>query len=333
MTATEPSLYSLQLNRVLGPSLCPSKRWYAVSSEWFNRPRDFSAGALLKDEIVEVSIYDLIDQNGARVIPSLFGSTWKKDVVVVSTLFGILARALRKNNQNENKVLSSIEFKAIKDIINGLPIEEMARTKEFPANVPDTPPSSPKESKQPHNVSPCSAETKTPFETLENLESVSMGPRLKMRQSGAVAKRCVDEVQDRFTSSGSLLGKAFGYGFLYCDQMRQDYIKDAVSTTLSTVAQKQGIRKAIHNMLHDELNQQYLESIRVPDWIQLYVKLSTMIPNRSWQTLLNFLNIGRTGVSVFLLFHLSSTVADGAKGGGRGVGVGRRDVVGEDSNL
>ena len=34
------------------------------------------------------------------------------------------------------------------------------------------------------------------------------------------------------------------------------------------------------------------------------MKLSTMIPNRSWQTLLNFLDIGRTEVSVFLSSHL-----------------------------
>ena len=322
MTANEPLPYSLRLNRVFGPSLCPSKRWYAVSSEWFNRPRDFSAGPLLKDEIIEVSIYDLIDQNGAQMIPSLFGSTWKKDVVVVSTLFGILARALKKNNQNENKVLSSIEFKVLKAFRS----RKWREQKSFPPMCPILLHLRQRNQNSPimsHHV----AQTKTPFEILENLESVSMGPRLKMRQSGAVAKRCVDEVQDRFTKSGSLLGKAFGNGFLYCDQGRQEYIKDAVSTTLSTVAQKQGIRKAIHNMLHDELNQQYLESIRVPDWIQLYVKLSTMIPNRSWQTLLNFLNIGRTGVSVFILFHLSSTVAHVglAPSGGRG----RRDVVGE----
>ena len=81
-----------------------------------------------------------------------------------------------------------------------------------------------------------------------------MGPRVKMRQTEAVAKKCMDEVQDRLTSIGTLLGKAFGYGFLYCDQGRKDYIKDVISTALNTVAQRQGARKAIQNMLHDELN-------------------------------------------------------------------------------
>ena len=39
------------------------------------------------------------------------------------------------------KVLFSIEFKAIKDVISALPIEELAGSNRFPANVPDTPPS------------------------------------------------------------------------------------------------------------------------------------------------------------------------------------------------
>ena len=42
----------------------------------------------------------------------------------------------------------------------------------------------------------------------------------------------MDEVQDRLTSVGTLLGKAFGYGFLYCEQGRKDYIKYVISTAL-----------------------------------------------------------------------------------------------------
>ena len=93
--------YSLRLSRLFRPSLCLSKDWYAVSSEWFKRPRDFSAGALVKDEMMEVSMYELVNYNGARRLPSFFGSTWKKDMVIVSTLFGILVRTLRKSTQND----------------------------------------------------------------------------------------------------------------------------------------------------------------------------------------------------------------------------------------
>ena len=125
-------------------------------------------------------------------------------------------------------------------MINALPIEQIAGSNRFPANVPDTPPSSPEQShlKNSKNGSSRSAETSTSFETIENLENMSIGPRIKMRQTGDVAEKCLDEVRDRLTSVGPL-GKAFGYGFLYCDQGRKDYIKDVISTALNTVAQKQ----------------------------------------------------------------------------------------------
>jgi len=55
-------------------------------------------------------------------------------------------------------------------------------------------------------------------------------------------------------------------------------------------------------MFSEDLNQKYLEAQRDPDGVQLNVKLSTKLPNKSWQTLLNFLNIGHSGVSLCLIF-------------------------------
>ena len=52
----------------------------------------------------------------------------------------------------------------------------------------------------------------------------------------------MDEVQDRLTSIGTLLGKAFGYGFLYCEQGRKDYIKYVISTALKKKSKVQGKR-------------------------------------------------------------------------------------------
>ena len=57
---------------------------------------------LFKNDILEVSIHDLVDENGARVNPSWFGSSRKKDLVVVATVFGILGRALRRKNIDED---------------------------------------------------------------------------------------------------------------------------------------------------------------------------------------------------------------------------------------
>ena len=80
------------------------------------------------------------------------------------------------------------------------------------------------------------------------------------------------------------------------------FVTDLMSSAVYTVAEKQGVRKALSRMLSDDLKRKYLEAQRVPDWVQLYLKLSTKLPNKSWQTRLNFLNIGRSGVSLCLLF-------------------------------
>ena len=295
--------YSLRLNRVFGPSLCRDKIWYAVSTEWCSRPRHFSAETPFRDDFAEVSIYDLTDQNGARVDPSWFGSTRKKDMVLVSTLFGIMARTIRAKNPSEEKVMSSVEFKAIKQVINSLPITgEMAGSSQFPASYtfPETPPSTPSPRSSPAAVDGSSSklasnEAYSPFEEASKLEIYNTGPRIHMKQARAVATNCLLDLKDQCKPFE--LGKVFGYGILYCLQEHQDFVKEVFSTAVDTVAEKQGIEKALVTMLSDDLNQKYVDSLRVPDWIQLYVKLSTKMPNTSWQTLLNFLNIGRSGVS------------------------------------
>ena len=90
-----------------------------------------------------MSIYEPADQNGAQVSPSWFGSSWKKEVVCVSTLFGIITRAIRSKNLDDGKVTSSVEFKVIKDKLNSIPIDEMAGRSQFPAMLQETPPTSP----------------------------------------------------------------------------------------------------------------------------------------------------------------------------------------------
>ena len=77
------------------------------------RPREFSAGALLKDESSPSIV--LVDHNSWRASDSEF--VWvdleEGHGRCVDTS-GILVRTLRKSIQNENIVFLSIEFKAIK---------------------------------------------------------------------------------------------------------------------------------------------------------------------------------------------------------------------------
>lgn len=69
----------------------------------------------------------------------------------------------------------------MKEVISGLPIEQMAGRNRFPANVPYIPPSSPEDLplKNSKNTSSCSAETNISIETIENLKNRSMGLHVK----------------------------------------------------------------------------------------------------------------------------------------------------------
>ena len=304
MAADEP--YSLRLNRVFGPSLPAKKKWYAVSSDWSYRPSEFVIGPLFTDDVLDVNIYDLFDRNGGQVNPSWFGSSRKKDRVLVSTLFGIFAKAVRSKNPTADKFIGSVEFAALKQQMNDLELDNLAGLHEqLPANssiFPETPPSLPEDLRPPQSVHH-KGELMEYLGDLADIEKGNLGPRLKAKRVGVLAKNVIDVLASNSPNfSGCDLGKIFGYGFLLCPEDRQRFVTDLMSSAVHTVAEKQGVRKALSRMLSEDLNRKYLEAQRVPDWVQLYVKLSTKLPNKSWQTLLNFLNIGRSGVSLCLLF-------------------------------
>jgi len=73
-----------------------------------------------------VNIYDLFDHNGGQVNPSWFGSSRKKHNVLVSTLFGIFAQAVRSKNQTVDKFIGSVEFAALKQQMNDLELDNLA---------------------------------------------------------------------------------------------------------------------------------------------------------------------------------------------------------------
>lgn len=268
---------------------------------------------LFKNDILEVSIHDLVDENGARVNPSWFGSSRKKDLVVVATLFGILGHALRRKNVDEDIFLNSSEFSSIREGLNSLTLGNMARSGNFPAILPETPPSTPEEngSDRPNAVS--IGLGKQTNEALQEVEKI-VGPRLRPKRARKVANDCLEALRENITSYGEDLGKVLGYGLLYSGEENEEFVRETISSAIITVAEKQGMRKAFTTLLKDTVYHEYVNSLRVPDWIQLYVKLSTKLPNNSWQTLLNFLNIGRSGVSLIScsFYHLSLSKTDPA---------------------
>ena len=204
---------SLRLHQICGPSLDARKVWYAVSNKWFCKPRDLiqsDSFLFYKDEIAEVYVFDLTDKNGGIVDPLWFGSSRKKDTVVVATLFGIVGRAFQRKNLHADEIACSAEFQVNRGLLNSLQFDsEMAqRQHSISASTPtqpllfETPPSTPPE--EIVNL----PSFYQPFKHLQELDN-SMGPRLYMKRAGAIAKSCIESFCRGGQVSGSDIGKLF----------------------------------------------------------------------------------------------------------------------------
>ena len=82
------------------------------------------------------------------------------------------------------------------------------------------------------------------------------------------------------------------------DQHAQGIVMDVVDT----VAEKRGVGDTFKELLSEETLNRYVDSRRVPDWVLVYFKLKARISDSTWQTAINFTNLGRTGVSCNNMF-------------------------------
>ena len=120
--ASEPGPFSLRLKRVFEPSLANTTRWYPDSNELSYRANHVHIIFIFQAQwprlLVILSKYPSTTWS-ITVHPPRFGSGRKKERCgVVSTLFGILAKAVRGKTPQDHKVIGPLEFKIIKDLIN-----------------------------------------------------------------------------------------------------------------------------------------------------------------------------------------------------------------------
>lgn len=80
--------------------------------------------------------------------------------------------------------------------------------------------------------------------------------------------------------------------------LRESETTDVLSEIVDKVIEMKGAKKAFEELLSDNSLQEYLKVLHVQDWALLYFKLSSMIPDDAWQTLLNLTHLGRSGVSI-----------------------------------
>ena len=67
------------------------------------------------------------------------------------------------------------------------------------------------------------------------------------------------------------------------------------------VIKVKGTQNTLRALLTEEVQEELISGMRVPDWTLLYLKLLTRTPDAAWQTLLNVIHLGKRRVSEILL--------------------------------
>ena len=74
--------------------------------------------------------------------------------------------------------------------------------------------------------------------------------------------------------------------------------RELFSSVMETVVKEKGVKVAFSKLIPEDVWEEKLKSMRVPDWIYLLFKLKSRISDRSWQDLINLTRLGRTGVRI-----------------------------------
>jgi len=287
------------LHRVFSHDLDNSVAWYAVSSDMANgKLNDFITNDIFKffpNEVQTISKEKLCDQHGDRAKAAWFGYR-KRDFVVVCTMFGLLARSLRRNNLEKEEFLASKEFKSAKDFIRKSDFFEIMAGREICA-ILETPPSTP-ETSPTHIIQQQQTEA-IDQDFLYELRNGMFSSRKKAKRGGRLSKSIQSAIKKiANTTSSEDLGHIFGNGVLFGVEFEKEFVNKTFSTTVEVITRNKGIKEAIDLSLGEQIVAKFIQTFRVKDWQQLYVKLATKLPDNSWQTVMNFLNAGRTGVSI-----------------------------------
>ena len=98
-------------------------------------------------------------------------------------------------------------------------------------------------------------------------------------------------------AKGESIGSVLGQSCLLTKKVGRD-ARELLSTVMETVVQEKGVKVAFSKVIPVDVWEEKLKSMRVPDWIYLLFKLKSRISDRSWQDLINFTRVGRTGVRI-----------------------------------
>lgn len=130
--------------------------------------------------------------------------------------------------------------------------------------------------------------------------SPDLGSTTRKRQVVAKCKEVLDSISDVSEKYKESIACVLGNSFIYGDDAQRENVRNHISEVINIVMDSKGSKKGFSELLSSETHARVFQSMRVPDWVLLYFKLHTKLPDSAWQTLLNLTQLGKTGVSTLL---------------------------------
>ena len=151
--------------------------------------------------------------------------------------------------------------------------------------------------------SPCCSSTpsRSCSSSCSSIEDTKICPDLgSTNKKRLVLKKCrevnaaLEDVSEKYHES---IASVLGNTFLFGTSEERGKVRDTISEVIDLVMESKGTKKGLSQLLSPETQTRIFESMRVPDWVLLYFKLQTRLPDSAWQTLLNLTRLGKSGVS------------------------------------
>jgi len=298
-------------HKVYSPCLDSNKPWYALTSSICGvNPARFvkqSIYQVYKDEIKCVQLSSLTGKDGGQVPREVFGLDKQPFLseVHVATPFGLYVGLLRQKNLNLPQVFNTIE--AV--INNNIELDNFGAKTINAAKVTNV-----KAENQADLISGLKAQLNKASDEIKSLRN-QLKSIQELIDSSAVEEP-PNKKQKCSTKSNLPNHKQVYHSLKYVAAKHQTSISsvlgdmiaindsdaaDILSELVDKIVELKGSKRAFDEILSDHALQSFLAGLRVPDWALLYFKLSSMIADDAWQTMLNITHLGRSGVSEILI--------------------------------
>ena len=293
------------------------------------KPRLFSANKVFTyftGEIAKVQMRELWRENQNPIKSSKeFSAGHEKEEVFVATAFGICSGLLRQKEFSKDGFVLSEKFKDIVREVNAVVLDDggggskghgdvdpnqvTPKTgrirnlqsqvnfyREKASSIFATPPPTPS------STSTGTSRSQIKPTISEIAQDPLVGPIIKKR---VISARCDEVLSSLNENCGDEIGAVFGFAILYGSVTVKKLYQEQMAITLRILLGKYDITVCWALIFGEgaEETKQFVAK-RVPDWVQLYVKLKSKIPDAAWQTILNYLNLGRSGVSLHVVYCL-----------------------------